>query len=68
MLAQDARRMHLPLESVHVVVYYAPETAAAYAALGLKSWRMGYFASRAACRSRTAPSAGSWATASPPAR
>jgi hypothetical protein len=43
-----ARRMHRPLESVHGVVYLAPEAEAAYTAIDLKRGGMSYFAPRAA--------------------
>ena len=43
-----ARKMHRTLEPYHGFVYFAPEPAAAYAALGLTDNRMGYFASRSA--------------------
>jgi hypothetical protein len=43
-----ARKMHRTLEPYHGFVYFAPEPAAAYAALGLSDSRMGYFASRSA--------------------
>lgn len=36
------------LEAVHVVSYFAPETAEAFGALGLRGTWMGYFAGRAA--------------------
>ena len=42
------RRLSVLVESVHAVVYFAPEPQSAYAELGLRGdWR-GYFASRAA--------------------
>ena len=40
--------MHRTLEPYHGLVYFAPEPAAAYAALGIVDRQMGYFASRAA--------------------
>lgn len=43
-----ARRAWLGVEAVHAVVYFAPEARDAFAALGLKGFWMGYFASRAA--------------------
>ncbi len=43
-----ARKMHRTLEPYHGFVYFAPEPAAAYAAVGLTDARMGYFASRSA--------------------
>jgi hypothetical protein len=36
------------LEPYHAMVYFAPEARAAYTALGLKGYWMGYFASRSA--------------------
>lgn len=36
------------VESIHAVVYFAPEPQAAYSELGLKGYWRGYFASRAA--------------------
>lgn len=43
-----ARRIWTALEPYHAVVYFAPETAEAAKAVGLKGWYMGYFAQRAA--------------------
>ncbi len=43
-----ARKMHRTLEPYHGCVYFAPEPAEAYAALGIVDRQMGYFASRAA--------------------
>jgi hypothetical protein len=43
-----ARKMHRTLEPYHGFVYFAPEPAAAYAAVGVTDARMGYFASRSA--------------------
>ncbi|MGZ4759280.1 MAG: SCO6745 family protein [Acidimicrobiales bacterium] len=43
-----ARKMHRTLEPYHGVVYFSPEAAARYRALGLADRQMGYFASRAA--------------------
>ncbi len=40
--------MHRTLEPYHGFVYFAPEPAAAYAAVGIDDRQMGYFASRAA--------------------
>ncbi len=52
MLAADdlalVRRLAVLVESVHAVVYFAPEPKAAYAELGLRGYWRGYFASRAA--------------------
>ncbi len=42
------RRLGVLVESVHAVVYFAPEPAAAYDELGLRGFWRGYFASRAA--------------------
>ena len=42
------RRLGVLVESVHAVVYFAPEPQAAYADLGLRGYWRGYFASRAA--------------------
>ncbi len=47
MSAELARKMHRTLEVYHGLVYFAPEPAARYEALGLTG-RSGYFASRAA--------------------
>ena len=43
-----ARRAWKHLETLHAVVYFAPEKKAAYDAAGLKGGWMGYFAGRAA--------------------
>lgn len=43
-----ARRAWQRLETLHAVVYFAPEKKAAYDAAGLKGGWMGYFAGRAA--------------------
>lgn len=51
MLPVDAtcvRRLGVLVESIHAVVYFAPEPQAAYAELGLRGYWRGYFASRAA--------------------
>lgn len=42
------RRLGVLVESIHAVVYFAPEPQSAYAQLGLKGYWRGYFASRAA--------------------
>ena len=42
-------------ESIHSVVYYAPETKARYQATGLKGFWMGYIASRAAALGTPSP-------------
>lgn len=43
------------VELVHDVVYFAPDARDRYAALGLKGWWMGYFASRAAALGAPTP-------------
>jgi hypothetical protein len=43
-----ARKLHRTLEPYHGVIYFSPEAAARYRALGLPDRQMGYFASRAA--------------------
>ena len=43
-----ARRTWRTLEPVHGMIYFTPEAAEQYAAIGLQGMRMGYFASRAA--------------------
>ena len=48
MTMSDVRRAGALIETVHAVVYFAPEAAEAYRALGLKGYWMGYFASRSA--------------------
>lgn len=52
---QWARRLHLPLDSLHVVGYFAPETTEAYVEAGLTDYGMGYFASRSAAMGAVAP-------------
>jgi hypothetical protein len=42
------RRLGMLTETIHAVVYFAPEAQEAYARLGLKGYWRGYFASRAA--------------------
>jgi len=42
------RRLGVLVESIHAVVYFAPEPQAAYAELGLRGYWRGYFAGRAA--------------------
>ena len=44
----DARRMWRALEPYHGAIYFAPEGAEEYAAVGLEPGMMGYFASRSA--------------------
>ncbi|WP_410644083.1 SCO6745 family protein [Amycolatopsis sp. lyj-346] len=43
-----ARRLWAAVEPLHAVVYFAPETAAAAKAVGLRGYWMGYFAGRLA--------------------
>ena len=43
-----ARKLHRTLEPYHGVIYFSPEAAAGYAALGIPDRQMGYFASRVA--------------------
>jgi hypothetical protein len=43
------------LETVHAVVYFAPEANAAYGAVGLRGYWMGYFASRSAALGTPGP-------------
>ncbi|MDX3192182.1 hypothetical protein PV458_27550 [Streptomyces sp. MN03-5084-2B] len=43
-----ARRLWAAVEPLHAVVYFAPETAAAAKAAGLRGYWMGYFAGRVA--------------------
>lgn len=50
-----ARRLWLGAEPLHAVVYFAPETAEACKAIGLKGFWMGYFAGRAAPMGPVAP-------------
>lgn len=47
-MTSEVRRLGALTEVVHAVVYFAPETAAAYRDLGLRGYWMGYFAGRAA--------------------
>jgi len=49
------RRLGVLVESIHAVVYFAPEPQSAYAQLGLKGYWRGYFASRAAPLGATGP-------------
>jgi hypothetical protein len=44
----QVRLLGVLVESIHAVVYFAPEPQAAYSELGLKGYWRGYFASRAA--------------------
>ena len=52
--AATARRMHRRLEPLHGFIYFSPEAAEAYAALGLTG-QDGYFASRAAAMGAVGP-------------
>ncbi len=52
--AADARALHRRLEPIHGMIYFTPEAAEAYAALGLHG-RDGYFASRAAAMGAVGP-------------
>jgi helix-turn-helix protein len=49
------RELWRTLEAVHAVVYFAPEVKAAYGALGLRGYWMGYFASRSAALGTPTP-------------
>jgi hypothetical protein len=44
----DARRLWRALETYHGMIYFAPEAAEEYEAIGIEPGRMGYFASRSA--------------------
>ncbi len=46
-MTEGVRRLGVLVETVHAVVYFAPEPQAEYAALGLRGYWRGYFASRA---------------------
>lgn len=48
MTPSPARRLWAAVEPLHAVVYFAPETAAAAKAAGLRGYWMGYFAGRLA--------------------
>jgi hypothetical protein len=50
-----ARRLWLRFEPYHASVYFAPEAAGEYAAIGLTDGRMGYFASRSAAVGAVGP-------------
>lgn len=50
-----ARRAWRALEPYHALVYFAPEARAAYAAVGLRGFWMGYFASRATALGAASP-------------
>src|SRR3954447_14120284 len=43
-----ARRVWMALEPIHAVTYFAPESRAAYEAVGLRGFWRGYFAGRTA--------------------
>ncbi|GAC1595947.1 MAG: hypothetical protein NVS3B21_19430 [Acidimicrobiales bacterium] len=45
---ETARKMWRSLEPIHGLIYFVPEAASAYRAVGVDDDRMGYFASRAA--------------------
>jgi hypothetical protein len=47
-----ARKAHRTLEPLHVAIYFAPEPAERYAALGVTGGMRGYFASRSAALGR----------------
>ncbi len=49
------RELWRVLEAVHAVVYFAPEAKAAYGAVGLRGYWMGYFASRSAALGTPGP-------------
>jgi helix-turn-helix protein len=49
------RELWRVLETVHAVVYFVPEAKAAYGALGLRGYWMGYFASRSAALGTPSP-------------
>lgn len=53
--AISVRRLGTLVESIHAIVYFAPEPQSAYAALGLRGYWRGYFASRAAPLGRAGP-------------
>jgi hypothetical protein len=49
------RRLGTLVETIHAVVYFAPEPPAGYAELGLRGYWRGYFASRAAALGAVGP-------------
>ena len=53
--ATTARRLWPVFETYHAVVYFAPEAAETYKALGFKGGWMGYFASRSAAMGAAPP-------------
>jgi len=50
-----ARRIWRRLEPYHAITYFAPESRAAWDAVGMKGFWMGYFASRAAAMGAAGP-------------
>jgi hypothetical protein len=52
---EQVRRLGGLTETVHAVVYFAPEPVAGYAQLGLRGYWRGYFASRAAALGTPSP-------------
>ena len=54
-LAMLARRIWRRLEPYHAITYFAPESRAAWDAVGMKGFWMGYFASRAAAMGPVGP-------------
>src|ERR1044072_6299455 len=50
-----ARRLWPAFETYHAHIYFVPEAAEAYRALGLKGGWMGYFASRSAALGPASP-------------
>ena len=54
-LLQVSRRAHRALETLHSMIYFAPEADEEYAAIGLRPGRMGYFASRSAPMGAVSP-------------
>jgi hypothetical protein len=52
-----ARKTWRTLEPIHGMIYFAPEAASAYAAIGLAPGPMGYFASRSAALGAVPPEA-----------
>jgi hypothetical protein len=49
------RRLGVLVESIHAIVYFAPEPQAGYAELGLRGYWRGYFASRSAALGAAGP-------------
>jgi hypothetical protein len=54
-LSYLARRIWRRLEPYHAITYFAPESRAAWDAVGMKGFWMGYFASRAAALGAASP-------------